>query len=178
MPHDAQNFVPAAWRTLAVRAGDSRCRSRRAGASRGRATAGKAGASARKARCGRWDRALLLRSRSATKLAPEAEPRSQEDPRVAAAALGHACSSTEGHFACRVLVETAGEAAVSGVLGQGLELRLVLLGEVDVEIAHPHEGYAVSDQLVVAGLDDRLFNVGRVGGQAQDRPAIADDLPS
>ena len=121
---------------------------------------------------------LLLRSRSATKLAPEPEPGGEEDPRVAAAALGHACSGTEGHFACRVLVETAGEAAVRGVLGQVLQLRLVLLGEVDVEITHPHEGYAVSDQLVVAGLDDRLLNVGRVGGQAQDRPAIADDLPA
>ena len=104
-------------RTLAVRAGDRRCCGRRAGASRGRVAAGKACPSTRKARCWGWDRALLLRSRSATELAPEAEPRRQEDARVAAAALGHACASAESHLACRVLVETAGEAAIRGVLG-------------------------------------------------------------
>jgi hypothetical protein len=102
---------------LAVRARDRRCCSRCAGSSRGRATTSKACASACKARCWRRDRALRLSSRSATELAPEAKPRSQEDPGVTAAALGHACSSAESHLACRVLVETAGEAAIRGVLG-------------------------------------------------------------
>ncbi len=163
-------------RTLAVRAGGSGRRGWRAGW--GRSAAGETAAPTRKAGCRRWDRSLLLGSCSATELASQAEPRGQEDPRVAPAALGHACAGAEGHLARRVLVETAREAAVRGVLGQVLQLSLVLLGEVDVEVAHPHEGNAVGDQLVVAGLDDGFFDVGRVGGQAQDRPAVADDLAS
>jgi len=114
----------------------------------------------------------LLRAERAGQ--PESGP--EERPVGRAAALGHALARAERHLAGRVVLEAAGQLRVAGVLGQLLELLLVLGGEVDVEVAHPGQLHAVGDELSVGGLDGGLLEFGRVRHQAEDGPAVADDL--
>ena len=164
VPQDAQNLAPAAlaawqlghcdrrrWRPgPRTRRRRRRIRARRAAAGRART-----GAAA-------WP--------------PMPRPAARNAPPDRATALGHALAGPQGHLAGGVLLETAGQAGVGGVLGERLELRLVLLGEVDVEVTHPDDLDAVGGQLLVALVDHLLLDVGGVGGQAEDRPPVAHDL--
>ena len=108
--------------------------------------------------------------------AGEPESGTEECPVGRAAALGHALARAERHLAGRVVLEAAGQLGVTRVLGQLLELLLVLGGQVDVEVAHPGQLHAVGDELAVGGVDRGLLDLRGVRHQAQDRPAVADDL--
>src|SRR5262249_20595942 len=81
--------------------------------------------------------------------AGQSESGPEERPVGGAAALGHALARAERHLAGRVLLEAAGQLRVGGVLGQLLELLLVLGGQVDVEVAHPGQLHSVGDELPV-----------------------------
>jgi hypothetical protein len=115
---------------------------------------------------------LLLAGRETA----HAQPGGQERAADGLAALGHALPGAQRHLPGRVLVEPAGQPRVAGVLGQRLELRRVLRREVDVEVAHPGQRHAVGGQLRVGRADHRALDLRRVRRQAQDRPAVADDL--
>ena len=105
-----------------------------------------------------------------------AEPGGQERALGAGAALGHALPGAERHLSRRVLLESARELGIAGVLGELLELLLVLGQQVDVEVAHPGQLDAVGGQLPVSGLDGGLLDVRRVRHQPENRPAVPDDL--
>src|SRR5579872_5096063 len=122
----------------------------------------------------------LLRLHGLRLLGPEragqAEPGAEERTLGAGAALGQALPRAERHLARGVVLEPAGQLGVAGVLGQLLELLLVLGGEVDVEVAQPGQLDAVGGELAVSGVDGVLLDLRRVRHQAQDRPSVADDL--
>src|SRR5579872_940656 len=122
----------------------------------------------------------LLRLHGLRLLGPEragqAEPGAKERTLGAGAALGQALPGAERHLARGVVLEPAGQLGVAGVLGQLLELLLVLGGEVDVEVAQPGQLDAVGGELAVSGVDGVLLDLRRVRHQAQDRPSVADDL--
>ena len=190
VPHEAQNLAPAgfsAWQLAHAAAGGARDGAARgaelgagrvAGVAVGALDAGcrggrEAGAAASEARPGRRGRSSRGGRRSLT---AEPRPAAEEGAPDAGAALGHALAGTEGHLAGGVLLEAAGQTGVGGVLGEGLELRLVLLGQVDVEVAHADDGDAVAGELLVALGHHLFFDVGGVGREAEDRPAVAHDL--
>jgi len=122
----------------------------------------------------------LLRLHGLGLLGPEragqAEPGAEGRTFDTSSALGQALPGTERHLGRGVVLEPAGQLGVAGVLGQLLELLLVLGREVDVEVAHPGQLHAVGRELAVAGLDGVLLDFRRVRHQAEDRPPIADDL--
>ena len=119
---------------------------------------------------------LLVRHLLRPHRAGQPEPGPEERPVHSGAALGHALARAERHLALGVVLEAARQLRVAGVLGQLLELLLVLGGEVDVEVAHPGQLHAVGDELAVGRIDGGLLDLRRVRHQAQDGPSVADDL--
>ncbi len=148
-------------RIWASRTWASPSRTGKARAPTGEARAGRGGGSGR-GRCGR--------------LAANPEPGGEKGAAHAGAALGHPLAGTEGRLAGGVLLEAAGQAGVGSVLGEGLQLGFVLLRQVDVEVAHADDGHAVTGQLLIALRHHLLLDVGRIGRQPEDGPAVADDL--
>ena len=108
--------------------------------------------------------------------AAKPEPGREEGALGRAAALGHALSGAERHLAGRVLPEPAGELRVRGVLRELLELGRVFRRQVDVEVAHPGQRDPVGLELAVGRGDRGLLDLRGVHGQAEDRPALGDDL--
>src|SRR5689334_8294197 len=71
---------------------------------------------------------------------PDAEPGALQRRATTLPALRHALRRAEHRLPLRVLLETAGELAVGGVLGQTLQRRLVLVLDGDGEVSHPDDG--------------------------------------
>src|SRR5579862_8464437 len=150
---------------------------RRAGHARRGATAasGEPRPTAGEPRC-RRGRGTRAGGRRPSDLLAETEPRREECALGRAAAFGHALARSDRRLACGVRVEAAGQARVGGVLGQGLELGLVLLREVDVEVAHAGDEQPVRVDELVPAVDHGLFDLGGVRREPEDRPPVAHDL--
>src|SRR5215472_18568516 len=69
------------------------------------------------------------------------------------AALRHALASTLQHLGLGGLEEPTRESAVGRIAGELLEPRVVIVVEVDVDVAKPGQGDAVIGQLVVGSFE-------------------------